>query len=179
MQWRLIASGVVLVMSCGTPLAVSYVQAAVQGQATHVADARATEHLQLARELPANPPDVVVALTEFIGEGGPDADAVACLMFSPAAAGQLDARTDATSCPAAIEALHGQVTDPGTYINAVTVPADSWSTNGDTGTINGCAVAWNGLLETEPPAPPGPLVGQLTLARQDGKGWLITGDQSC
>jgi hypothetical protein len=178
-QWRLVAPGMVLVVGCGTPITASYIQAAVEDQAAHIADVRGTEHLQLARELPANPPDVVVALTEFIGEGGPSADAVACLMFSPAAADQLDARMDVASCPAVIEALHGQVTDRGAYINAVTVPADSWSTNGDTGTINGCEVTWNGLLVTEPLTPPGPFVGDLTLTRQDGKGWLITGDQGC
>jgi hypothetical protein len=179
MQWRLIAPGVVLVVGCGIPTAVGYAQAAAQQEAAHMADARSAEHLQLAQELPANPPDVVTALTEFIGEGGPSADAFACLMFSPSAADQLAATTDVASCPAAIEALHAQVTDRGTYINAVTVPSDAWSANGDAATVNGCAVNWAGLFSDAPPTPPGPLPGRLTMTRQDGKGWLITGYQEC
>jgi hypothetical protein len=179
MQWRLITPGVVLVVGCGVPTTVGYIQSAEENQAAHTADVRGAEHLQLARELPANPPDVAVALTEFIGDGGPSADGFACLMFSPTAADELAAALDTASCPAAIQALHNQVSDPGTYINAVTIPPDIWSTSGDTGSLNGCAVTWTGLLVQEPPTRPGPLPGHLTLSRQDGKGWLITGYQGC
>jgi hypothetical protein len=179
MQWRLITPGVMLVVGCGIPTAVSYIHSAEQHQAAHAADARIAEQLQLARELPGNPPDVVVALTEFIGEGGQDADATACLMFSPIAANQLAATQNTTSCPTAIQALHDQVTDPGTYINAVTIPADTWSTTGNIGSIDGCAVTWNGLFVEEPLTSPGPRPGHLTLTRQDSMGWLITGYQGC
>jgi hypothetical protein len=179
MQWRLVAPGVALLVGCGIPTAVGHIHVAEQNQTAHTADVHAAEHLQLAQELPANPPDVAVALTEFIGEGGPTADAFACLMFSPVAADQLAATMDAIGCPAAIQALHNQVSDRGTYINAVTIPPDIWSTTGDTGSLNGCAVTWNGLLIEEPATLPGPLPGHLTLTRQDGKGWLITGYQRC
>jgi hypothetical protein len=179
MQWRLITPGLVLVVACGLPTAAGYIQTAEQNQAAHAADVRTEEQLQLARELPASPPDVAVALTEFIGEGGQNADVVACLMFSPAAAGQFAATTGTLSCPTAIEALHTQVTDTGTYINAVTVPPDAWSASGDTAIVNGCAVNWAGLFNEAPPTLPGPLPGRLTMIRQDGKGWLITGYQRC
>jgi hypothetical protein len=179
MQWRLIAPGVVLVVGCGIPTTVGYIQVADQAQAAHAADVRSAEQLQLARQLPASPPDVAVALTEFIGEGGPNPDAVACLLFSTAAAGQLAATMDAASCPAAIQSLHDQVSDRGTYINGVIIPADTWTTTGDIGSLNGCALTWNGLLVEEPATRPGPLLGHLTLARQDSMGWLITGYQGC
>lgn len=179
MQWRLVAPGVALLVGCGIPSAVGHIQVAEQDKAAHTADVHAAEHLQLAQELPANPPEVAVALAEFIGEGGPTADGFACLMFSPAAADQLDSTVDVVNCPAAIQALHDQVSDRGTYINAVTIPPDIWSTTGDAGSINGCAVTWNGLLGEEPATRPGPVLGHLTLTRQDGKGWLITAYQQC
>jgi hypothetical protein len=179
MQWRLVAPGVALVVGCGVPTAVGYIHVAEQTQAAHTADMRSAEQLQLARQLPENPPDVAVALTEFIGEGGPNADAFACLMFSPTAADQLATTVDAASCPAAIQTLHDQVSDRSTYINAVTIPPDTWSTTGDTGTVNGCAVTWTGLFTEEPATPPGPLIGHLILTRQDDKGWLITSYHGC
>ena len=179
MQWRLITPGLVLVVGCGIPTAVSYIHNAEQQQAARADDARIAEQLQFARELPANPPDVAVALTKFIGIGGQDADTTACLMFSPTAANQLAASQNTTSCPAAIQALHDQVTDPATYINSVTVSPDLWSTTGDTGNVNGCAVTWNDLFIEEPLTPPGPQPGHLTLTRQDSMGWLITGYRRC
>jgi len=180
MQWRPISTGAVLVMGCGIPTAAGYIQAAEQ-QAAHTADVLSTEQLQPARELPTNPPDVAVALTEFIGEDGPNSVAQARLMFSPTAAVQLTTAVwGTTDCPAAIQALHDQMLDPSTYINAVTIPPNTWSTNGDNAAVNGCAVTWNDLLTDEPPpTPPGPLPGRLTLTRRDGKGWLITGYQAC
>jgi hypothetical protein len=178
-QWRLFTPGVVLVLGCGIPTLVGDVQVAQQQQAAHAADVRTEEQLQLARELPASPPEVAVALTEFIGEGGPNADTLACLLFSPTAAGQLVATTSVSRCPTAIEALHAEVTDRGTYINSVTVPAGAWSATGDTATVNGCALNWAGLLDDPPPTPPGPPLGRLTLTRQDDKGWLITNYQQC
>lgn len=179
MQWRLITPGVVLVVGCGIPTAAGYIQVSDQNRVAHAADVRGAEQLQLARELPASPPDVAVALTEFIGEGGPNPDVVACVLFSTTAAGQLAASLDAANCPTAIQAMHDQVADRGTYINGVTIPADTWSATGDVGSLNGCAVTWNGLLVEEPATRPGPLLGHLALTRQDGMGWLITGYQGC
>jgi hypothetical protein len=179
MQWRLITPGVVLVLACGIPTVTADIQAADLRQAAHAADVRTEEQLQLARELPANPPDVAVALVQFIGMGGPDADMFACLLFSPAASAELATATHASNCPAAIETLHSHVVDHGTYINAVTMPADTWSSTGDTATVNGCAATWTGLLIDAPPTPPGPLPGHLTLTRQDDKGWLITNYHGC
>jgi hypothetical protein len=179
MQWRLVTPGVVLVLACGIPTLTADIRAADLSEAAHAADVRIEEQLQLARELPANPPDVAVALVQFIGDGGPDADTFACLLFSPAATTQLATETHATSCPAAIEDLHSRVADRGTYVNAMTVPADTWSSTGDTATVNGCAVTWTGLFIDAPPTPPGPLPGHLTLTRQDDKGWLITDYHRC
>jgi hypothetical protein len=179
MQWRLIAPGLILVVGCGVPTTAGYIHVAEQHQTAHAADMRTDEHLQLARELPANPPDVAVALVEFIGEGGQNADALACLMFSASAADQLAATVGVTSCSTAIEALHDDVSDQSTYINSAIVPPGTWSSSGNAAVVNGCAINWDGLLADEPPSTPGPLPGSLTLTRQDDKGWLITAYRPC
>lgn len=179
MQWRLVAPGVVLVIGCGIPTAVSYSQTAAQHQAQHIADVREDQHLQLARELPATPPDVLVALVEFIGEGGATPDTLACLMFSPTAAVQFAASAGATSCPGAVEVLHSRVTDRGGYINAVALSPRVWSVSGDTATVDGCETTWSNLPDGASRAAPGPLPGHLTLVRQDSQGWLITDYEGC
>lgn len=179
MQWRLVAPGVVLVIGCGIPTAVGYSHTAAQHQAQHAADVHADQHLQLARELPATPLDVLVALVEFVGEGGSTPDTLACLMFSPTAAVQFAASAGAISCPTAVEVLHSRVTDRGEYINAVAVPPRAWSASGDTATVNGCDTTWNNLPDSAALRAPGPLPGHLTLTRQDSQGWLITDYQGC
>lgn len=179
MQWHLVIPGVILLIGCGTPTVVGYLQTAAQQQAQHAADVRTNRQLQLARELPATPPDVLVALVEFVGEGGPTADSLACLMFSPAAAAQFAASVDGRDCSSAIEALHDQVSDRGTYVNAVIVPPEAWSVSGGTATVDGCAAKWSGLLDTTPTQMPGPVPGWLALTRQEGQGWLITDYRPC
>jgi hypothetical protein len=179
MQWRLIAPGAVLVLGCGIPAAVGHLQANAQDQAARAVDVRIDQHLQLARELPANPPDVLVALVEDIGEGGQNPDTAACLLFSPGAAAQLDASVGTTSCPTAVQALHDEVSDEGRYINDVGVPANAWSSNVDTAMVDGCAANWQGVLDSAPATPPGPWPGHLVLTRQDERGWWITGYRAC
>jgi hypothetical protein len=171
--------GLLLVFGCGAPIAVGHVQAASQLRVQHVTDVRIDQQLQRARELPASPPDVVVALVEFIGEGGIDATRAACLMFSSAATAELISALNANSCPTAIGYLHSEVTDPGRYINAITVPPTAWQANADSATVDGCGVNWDGLLNSAPPIRPGPFPGRLMLARQNNWGWLITAYQAC
>jgi hypothetical protein len=177
MQRRLATLGVILVVGCGLPLTIGQIQADAQQQAQHEADMASADQLQLSRELPSNPPDAVWALVKLIGEDSSD---MACLMFSATAKTQLAATVGETSCPTAIDALSGQVTDPNTYTTALTVPQDTWSANGDTATVNGCAATWDNVLFGSPPTtPPGPLPGRLTLTRLDNQGWLITNYQAC
>lgn len=177
MQWRLVASGVVLVVGCGTPIAVSQVQTEIHYQAQQAADFADANQLSLARDLPASPPDVVWALVKLIDDNAPDD---ACRLFTTIAITQLDATLHATTCAAAIGILNQQVTDPGTYINALTVPPGSWSINGDIAFINGCAATWDDVLFGDPPTtPPGPLPGRLDLTRVDNYGWQITHYQPC
>ena len=166
-----------LVVGCGLPLTFGQIQADAQQQAQYEADIASANQLQLSRELPPSPPDVVWALVKLVGEDSSD---MACLMFSATAKAQLAAAVDVTSCPAAIDALHQRVTDPNTYLSALTVPQDSWSANGDTATANGCGVTWDNVLFGSPPTdPPGPLPGRLSLTRLDNQGWLITTYQAC
>ena len=113
------------------------------------------------------------------GTAARDSTAVACLLFSPAAADQFAVATAASSCPTAVEALHDQVTDQGRYLNNIDVPASAWSDDAETAEVDGCAVDWQGVLDSTPATPPGPLPGHLTLTRQDDDGWLITVYRRC
>lgn len=179
MHHRMLAAGLLLTLGCGTPTALAMIGQDRAQQAQQHADAAEGDRLQLARELPASPPDVVVAFVDLVAEGGQPAALQACLLFTDQAAAQLAAAAGTPDCPTAIQRLHGQVSDPATYAE-VTVPDTAWTRLGETATVNGCAVTWSiGLAQATPTPPPGPLPGQWSLTRLDGRGWQITTYQLC
>jgi hypothetical protein len=161
------------------PIVIDGVHEGQAEQAQHQADDQLTEQLQLARELPADPPDVAGAFVELLAEGGANASQEGCLLFSSTAAAQFAAVNHAPSCVAAMQHLHGLVTDPGVYVNDLSVPDTTWTQMGTTATVNGCAVNWSGPLSEGPSAAPGPLPGLWTLTQLDGQGWQITFYEPC
>ena len=104
------------------------------------------------------------------------------MLFSSSAAAQFAAAQHAPNCITAMDQLHGQVTDPATYANDLTVPDTAWTQLGATATLNGCALDWSGPLsetsDADSPAP-GPLPGLWTLTQLDGEGWQITQYRPC
>jgi hypothetical protein len=182
MHQRMFAAGLALVIGCATPIVID---AAAQGtavQAQRRADDQSREQLQLARELPANPPDVAGAFVDLLAQGGPFAAQQGCLLFDNTAAAQFAAAQHAPTCIAAMTQLHALVSDPATYANNLTVPSTAWTQFGTTATLNGCTLDWSSPLDDTPDTDstaPGPLPGMWTLSQLDGEGWQITRYQSC
>ena len=179
MHQRMFAAGMALAIGCATPITISTLRQDQAAQAQRRADDQSSEQLQLARELPADPPDVAGAFVELLAEGGPTAAQEGCLLFSRTAAAQFAAVNHAPSCIAAMQHLHGLVADPGAYVNDLSVPDTAWTQIGTTATVNGCALTWSGPLSDGPSAAPGPLAGLWTLTQLDGQGWQITSYESC
>lgn len=183
MHHRIFTTGLALVIGCATPIAIDTVQQGAAEQAQRQADDQQAEGLQLARELPANPPDVAGAFVDLLAEGGPDAAQEGCMLFDSTAAAQFAAAQHAPTCIAAMNHLRGLVTDPAAYANNLTVPDTAWAQLGTTATLNGCALDWSGPLSdttSDTPSPlPGPLPGLWTLSQLDGEGWQITHYRHC
>jgi hypothetical protein len=179
MHQRMFAAGLALAIGCATPITVDVVRHNQAVQAQRRADDESAEQLQLARELPADPPDVVGAFVELLAEGGATAAQEGCLLFSATAAAQFAAVNHAPSCIAAMQHLHGLVTDPTAYVHDLDVPDAAWTQIGTTATVNGCALTWSGPLSDGPTAAPGPLPGLWTLTQLDGQGWQITFYEPC
>jgi hypothetical protein len=179
MHQRMFAAGMALVIGCATPMTIDALQQDTAAQAQQQADAHSADQLQLARELPSTPPDVAAAFVDLLAEGGLFAAREGCLMFSDTAAAQFAATHHTPSCVAAMQQLHGQVTDPAAYANNLSVPEAVWTQIGTTASLNGCAVNWSGPLSDTPSPAPGPLPGLWTLAQLDGEGWLITEYHPC
>lgn len=183
MHQGIFATGLAVVIGCATPIVIDVATQGVAAQAQRQADDQSREQLQLARELPANPPDVASAFVDLLAQGGPFAVQQACLLFSSSAAAQFATAQHTANCIAAMTQLHGQVSDPATYANNLTVPDTAWAQLGTTATVNGCALDWSGSLPdltsgSLSPAP-GPLPGLWTLEQLDGEGWQITEYQPC
>jgi hypothetical protein len=180
---RMFAAGLAVVIGCATPTVIDAAAQGAAAQARSQADDQSREQLQLARELPANPPDVAGAFVDLLAEGGPFAAYQGCLLFDNAAAAQFAAAQHATDCIAAMTDLHRLVSDPAAYINDLTVPDAAWTQFGTTATLNGCALDWSGPLSdraSDTPSPaPGPLPGLWTLTQLDGEGWQITRYEPC
>jgi hypothetical protein len=168
------AAGMAMVLGCGTPITIDAIQHDATAQTQQHADAQSADQLQLARELPSTPPDVVAAFVDLLAEGGLFAAQESCLMFTTTAAAQFATVHHAPSCIAAMQQLHGQVANPAAYANTLSVPDTAWTQIGTTASVNGCAVNWSGPLSDSPSPAPGPLPGLWTLARLDGEGWQIT-----
>jgi hypothetical protein len=182
MHQRMFATGLALVIGCATPIAIDAAQQGAAAQAQRETDDQSWEQLQLARELPTNPPDVAGAFVDLVSEGGPFAAQQGCLLFNSAAAVQFAAAQHAATCVAAMTHLHALVRDPPAYTNDLTVPRTAWTQLGTTATLNGCALDWSSPLADTPDtdsAAPGPLPGLWTLSQLDGEGWQITRFQSC
>lgn len=181
MHQRMFAAGLAAVIGCATPLVIGTVEQGTAAQAQRRADNRQAEQLQLARELPANPPDVAGSFVDLLAEGGPVAAQESCLLFDSMAAAQFAAAQHAATCIAAMGQLRGLVSDPARYANDLTVPETAWTQLGTTATLNGCALDWSGLLSdaSDTDSPPGPLPGLWTLSQLDGEGWQITRYQPC
>lgn len=108
--------------------------------------------------LPEGPHQAVADVYMFVAENQPTA---ACLIFSTAAAGQFATHNDAATCPAAVTALSGQVTDRADYgqPDLTILP----SPQGNTMTISSCSFTVSG----------GPRLGTFVLTKQE-QGWEIT-----
>lgn len=185
MYHRMFAAGLALVIGCATPIMVDAAAQDAAAQSQRRADDQSREQLQLARELPASPPDVAGAFVDLLAEGGPFAAQQGCLLFDGTAAAQFATTQHAPTCIAAMTQLHDLVTDPAAYANNLTVPDTTWTELGATATLNGCALNWSGPLTDTPNASdadhaaPGPLPGLWTLSQLDGEGWQITRYQPC
>lgn len=179
MQGKLLAAGMAFLLGCGAPIVLGDLHQAAIDRAQQHADAASADQLTLAHELPGTPPDVVAALVNLLGEGGPTAAQAGCLLFTGQAAVQFAAAQDAPTCQAAMLRLQTQVTDPSTYISGLTVPPTAWVQLGTTATVNGCAVSWSELFTDTPVTTPGPLPGLLNLTQLDGAGWQITHYEPC
>jgi hypothetical protein len=177
------ATGLALVIGCATLIVTDTAAQGTAEQAQRRADDQSREQLQLARELPGNPPDVAGAFVDLLAQGGPFAAQQACLLFSSKATTQFAAAQHAPSCIAAMDQLHGLVTDPADYANNLTVPDTAWTQLGTTATVNGCALDWSGplsdLTSNTRRLAPGPLPGMWTLTQLDGEGWQITRYEPC
>lgn len=179
MRQRMFAAGLALAIGCATPIAINSVHQDQAAQVQRQADDQSAQQLQLARELPADPPDVAGAFVDLLAEGGANAAQEGCILFSATAAAQFAAVYRAQNCVAAMQHLHDLVTDPGAYANDLSVPDTAWTQIGTSATLNGCALNWSGLLSDEPSPAPGPLPGLWTLTQVDGEGWQITRYQPC
>lgn len=179
MYQRMFAAGLAMAIGCATPIVIDAVHQSQAEQAQRQADDQSADQLQLARELPANPPNVAGAFVDLLAEGGPFAAQEGCMLFTDKAAAQFAAAHQAPTCIVAMQQLHGLVADPAAYANNLSVPDTAWTEIGSTATVNGCAVNWSGPLSDIPSPAPGPLPGLWTLAQLDGEGWLITGYRSC
>jgi hypothetical protein len=173
------AVGVALVIGCGATTMISTVRQDAVEQAQRRADDQSADQLQLARELPANPPDAVSTFVDLLGEGGPFAAQEGCMLFTGEAASQFAADHRASSCIVAMQQLHGLVNDPAAYVNDLTIPETAWTQTGTTASVNGCAVNWSGSLADPSDQAPGPLPGVWMLNQLDGEGWQITQYQPC
>jgi hypothetical protein len=173
------AAGMAMIVGCATPLVIDSVQQGAAAQAQRQVDSHSADELQLARELPGTPPDVVAAFVDLLAEGGSVAAQETCLMFSTQAATRFAADHHALNCVAAVQQLQAQVTDPDTYANQLSVPDTAWTQVGSTTSLNGCALSWSDpFSDTSTPAP-GPLPGLWTLVQLDGEGWQITSYEPC
>jgi hypothetical protein len=183
MHHRMFATGLALAIGCVTPITIDAVQQDAAAQAQRQADSQSADQLQLARELPANPPDVASAFVDLLAEGGAVAAQEGCMLFASTAATEFAAAQHAPTCVTAMMQLHALVSDPASYANNLSVPDTAWTEIGTTATLNGCALSWSGTLSdttSDTPSPaPGPLPGLWTLAQLDGEGWQITHYEPC
>ena len=182
MHQRMFAAGLAVVIGCATPIVIDVTAQGAAAQAQRQTDDQSREQLQLARELPANPPDVAGAFVDLLAEGGPFAAQQGCLLFNNTAAAQFAAAQHAPTCIAAMTQLHDLVNDPAAYANNFTVPDTAWTQLATTATLNGCALEWSSPLDDTSDtgsAARGPLPGLWTLSQLDGEGWQITQYRSC
>jgi guanyl-specific ribonuclease Sa len=97
MHQRMFTAGLALAIGCATPTVIQAAHQAATAQAQRQADDQSRERLQLARELPANPPDAAGAFVDLLAQGGPFASQQACLLFSDSAAAQFAAANRAAN----------------------------------------------------------------------------------
>lgn len=179
MQGKMLTTGLTLIVACGTLTVLGEVQQDSAAQAQRQADARTTEQLQLARELPSNPPDVAAAFVDLLAEGGSTAAQEGCLLFDASAAVEFAANYHAPNCITAMTQLQSQVGDPAMYANDLSVPETAWAQIGSTASLNGCALQWSGAFSDDSARAPGPLPGQWALTQLEGEGWQITQYRKC
>ncbi|WP_203612470.1 hypothetical protein [Amycolatopsis sp. SID8362] len=72
-------------------------------------------------------------------------------------------------CPAALRVMAGEVTARGDYVNSLSLPGQATTSNG-TLSVDACQLDFSGLTDDTPHANPGPHIGVLTLAQQQGQG---------
>lgn len=162
-RWGVLASSAGLGAACAVGLLVSGHEAAVQQQLQAIAD-----HEAKASALRANDPTLLLtALKRLIVSDDP----VGCFYFSDAAKAQLAASVRAADCPAAIHTLHQQVREPVRF-ESPRLPngAITRSPGGEMASLNACSPSATAG---------GPPLGVLTLARQPGSGYLVTGYTPC
>jgi hypothetical protein len=184
MEWKLITAGTVLIVCCGAPMVVQRIQADAQAQAAQQRDNQDAAQLQLSKELSYSAPDVVWGLIKETAQyPGPENAVLVCMQFSAPAAVEFAISVTGTSdCIAAVQRWESEIINANAYVTDVNIPQSAWSTNGDAGWLNGCAVDWNPpqLFGDPTPAPdPGPRFGHMDLQRLDGHGWLIVGYRPC
>lgn len=180
MQVKMFTAGLTLILGCGGLTVLGKLQQNAAVQAARQTDAYTAEQLQLARELPSNPPDVAGAFVDFLAEGGSQAAQESCMMFDDSAALEFAADHHAPNCVTAMIKLQSEVSDPAAYANDLSVPETAWTAAGPTASLNGCALVWSGALsDSSSESAPGPLPGQWELTQLDGEGWQITQYQNC
>lgn len=122
--------------------------------------------------LPSYPPSFPGLLAQAIAARNEDV----CKYFTPSGAAQLATMVGTRDCPAAIETLSHQVTDPAAYANPDGV---TMTRNGTTVIVHACALMWNNYGNGNIIA--GPQLGHLILSRPETHttGFLIDEVMPC
>jgi len=132
---------------------------------------------QVSKTLPTSGRSAVLSLVEAVAFTVPQKVDGICFVFTPPAAAQFAAAHQAMDCPGAIAQLHQQVRARGDYANDVFIPGAA-DRDDPAHRIDACHLDFGNYL-TGATQDPGPQIGVLTIERQYGNGYLITGYQPC
>jgi hypothetical protein len=173
-QWTAVGLSVALAVTCGL---VAWLSLRAD-EARREAAERADHEYRVAEMRPDQPLGMFHLVVKAIHENDP---MLACFVFTPDGEREFAEAAHAEDCPAAIAALHEQITGKG-YGNATVAPDEiTHETGSRPATVAGCRMyIVDGPLEYR--QPPGPMLGTFRLAhdpRFPTSGYLITGYTPC
>jgi hypothetical protein len=174
-QWTAVGLSAVLAITCGLMAWLSW----RADQERQAADERARHEYTVAELRPDRPLELLHLVVKAIHSNDP---ALVCFVFTPEAEREFaEEETGTTTCPAAINALHGRITGKG-YGNATADPDEvNEETKDRPATVSGCRMyIVEGPLEYR--EPPGPELGTFRLERDPrfpNSGYRITRYTPC